>query len=158
MDYSGVIERFYTAFAEGDTDSMVSLYHPDIVFRDPAFGELKGERVMNMWRMLNSRSKGQLRIRHENVRVSGSIGTAIWHAEYEYGPAKRPVSNHISARFEFQDGLIIKHTDDFDLWKWSSQALGLSGRLLGWSGFMKRKIQEKTNHLLDRYSMEQVKQ
>ena len=43
------------------------------------------------------------------------------------------------------DGKIIKHTDIFDLWEWSKQALGVSGYLLGWSGFMKNKIlfQEK---------------
>jgi hypothetical protein len=32
-----------------------------------------------------------------------------------------------SAQFYFQDGLIIRHTDDFDIWKWSKQALGLTG-------------------------------
>jgi hypothetical protein len=41
---------------------------------------------------------------------------------------QRPVVNRISAQFYFQDGL-IRHTDDFDIWKWSKQALGLTGYL-----------------------------
>jgi hypothetical protein len=45
-----------------------------------------------------------------------------------------------SAQFYFQDGLIIRHTDDFDIWKWSKQALGLTGYLFGWTGFMQNKI------------------
>jgi hypothetical protein len=30
------------------------------------------------------------------------------------------VINRIRAEFFFKDGLIIRHTDDFDIWKWSS--------------------------------------
>jgi hypothetical protein len=52
----------------------------------------------------------------------------------------------ISAQFYFQDGLIIRHTDDFDIWKWSKQALGLTGYLFGWTGFMQNKIH--TNAIL----------
>jgi hypothetical protein len=51
-----------------------------------------------------------------------------------------------SAQFYFQDGLIIRHTDDFDIWKWSKQALGLTGYLFGWTGFMQNKIH--TNAIL----------
>jgi hypothetical protein len=28
-----------------------------------------------------------------------------------------------------------KHTDDFDIWKWSKQAFSFTGYLLGWTGF-----------------------
>jgi hypothetical protein len=59
---------------------------------------------------------------------------------------QRPVVNRISAQFYFQDGLIIRHTDDFDIWKWSKQALGLTGYLFGWTGFMQNKIH--TNAIL----------
>jgi hypothetical protein len=59
---------------------------------------------------------------------------------------KTKVVNRISAQFYFQDGLIIRHTDDFDIWKWSKQALGLTGYLFGWTGFMQNKIH--TNAIL----------
>jgi hypothetical protein len=36
----------------------------------------------------------------------------------------------------------MRHTDDFDIWKWSKQALGIPGHLLGWTGYMQKKINE----------------
>ena len=37
----------------------------------------------------------------------------------------------ISTAYEFKDGKIIKHTDKFDFYRWSRQALGLMGWVLG---------------------------
>jgi hypothetical protein len=56
------------------------------------------------------------------------------------------VINRIRAEFFFKDGLIIRHTDDFDIWKWSKQALGIPGHLLGWTGYMQKKINENALH------------
>jgi hypothetical protein len=33
----------------------------------------------------------------------------------------------------FRDGKICEHHDSFDLWRWSRQALGFKGLLLGWT-------------------------
>jgi hypothetical protein len=55
------------------------------------------------------------------------------------------VINRIRAEFFFKDGLIMKHTDDFDIWK-SKQALGIPGHLLGWTGYMQKKINENALH------------
>jgi hypothetical protein len=49
------------------------------------------------------------------------------------------VTNKIGASFQFRDGLIYRHIDHFNVWKWCQQALGLSGLLLGWTGFLQRK-------------------
>lgn len=131
---------------------MASCYHDEIVFDDPAFGTLKGDDAKNMWRMLVERSKGQLHIEFSDVEANGNTGSANWRAEYPYGPKKRKVVNHITASFEFKEGMIVRHTDVFNLWKWTQQALGLSGYLLGWSPFMKNKIQASTNKLLKKYT------
>ena len=48
----------------------------------------------------------------------------------------------------FRDGKIIEHTDDFDLWKWSRQALGIKGWLLGWSEFVQKKIRNSAQDSL----------
>ena len=37
------------------------------------------------------------------------------------------------------------------MWKWSKQALGLPGFLLGWTPAMKKKIQENVNAKLDEF-------
>jgi hypothetical protein len=60
------------------------------------------------------------------------------------------VINIIQAHFHFQDGLIIKHTDDFDVWKWSKQALGIKEFYL-LTGYMQKKIHEKAISSLTRY-------
>ncbi|HNP76912.1 MAG TPA: hypothetical protein PKM91_06725, partial [Cyclobacteriaceae bacterium] len=39
-----------------------------------------------------------------------------------------------------EDGLIIQHKDSFDLWRWSGMALGLSGKLLGWTPMIQNRI------------------
>lgn len=131
---------------------MVSHYGPEIIFQDPAFGELKGEDARNMWRMLIERSKGSLKITFNSVKADDRTGKANWIAEYTFAQTGRHVINKIAAEFEFQNGKIIRHTDYFDLWKWSRQALGWKGYLLGWTSFMQKKIQKQTNGLLRKYS------
>lgn len=151
MSNEALIRQFYQSFSEGNADGMVACYHDDIVFTDPAFGTLKGDKAKAMWRMLLSRSDSKPQIQFKNVAADSKFGKASWIANYNYGPNKRAVENHVAATFEFKGGKIIKHTDDFDLWKWSQQALGVSGYLLGWSSFMKNQIQKKTNGLLGRF-------
>jgi hypothetical protein len=36
------------------------------------------------------------------------------------------------------------------IWKWSKQALGIPGHLLGWTGYMQKKINENALHSLKR--------
>lgn len=157
MDHEQLIETFYHSFANKDAETMISCYHDDIVFEDPAFGVLKGDDAKNMWRMLIARGSASTIIKHENAHTDENEGFANWTAEYEYGPKKRKVINHITAHFIFKEGKIIQHTDQFDLWKWTQQALGFSGYLLGWSAFMKKSIQKKTNGLLKKFSEEKNK-
>ncbi|MDX6182850.1 nuclear transport factor 2 family protein [Flavobacterium sp. Fl-77] len=138
-----LISKFYTAFANADAKTMCECYHPKVHFIDPAFGLLKEEQVSDMWKMLILRSKGNLKIEFSNVKADEFSGTANWVATYNFTKTNRNVINKISAEFIFQDGLIIKHVDQFDLWKWSKQAFGPTGYLLGWTGFFQKKIQEQ---------------
>ena len=151
MTNSELISHFYTAFINGNAEEMVSCYNDDIVFADPAFGTLKGEDAKNMWRMLVERSKGDIKITFNNVKANDKTGSAHWEAHYTFTQTGRPVINKISAQFEFKDGKIIKHTDTFDLWTWSKQALGFKGYLLGWSSFMQKQINKQTAALLKAY-------
>lgn len=150
MTNAQIIEAFYEAFARGDAEAMNACYHDDIAFEDPAFGPLKGERAKAMWEMLLS-SGASPKISFSDVQASGDTGSAKWVAEYAFGPQKRPVVNKIVASFVFADGKIIKHTDDFDLWKWSSQALGMPGKLLGWSPIIRNKVRKTVHERLDKF-------
>jgi len=145
------ITKFYTAFANADAEQMCDCYHANVQFRDPAFGLLKGEEVSQMWKMPIERSKGNIKIDFSQVKANEHLGSAFWIAKYNFSKTNRKIENSISAKFHFQDGLIIKHTDDFDIWKWSKQAFGLKGLLLGWTGFMQNKIQEQARMALTKY-------
>ena len=143
MNNQKTIEEFYQAFQNRDAEKMASLYHHDIIFRDPAFGELKGEHAGNMWRMLMSQADKNLTIRYSKVQADENRGSANWEADYLFSKTGRYVKNKIKAEFEFKDGLIYRHTDYFNIWKWSQMALGPIGYVLGFTPFVKNKIRRQ---------------
>jgi ketosteroid isomerase-like protein len=150
-DNAEIIKHFYASFSEGNAEEMVSCYAPGILFEDPAFGQLKGDDAKNMWRMLVASSKGNIRITAEQIKADEKTGSAKWTAVYTFSQTGRKVVNKISAVFEFQNGLIVKHTDHFSMWNWARQALGWKGLLLGWTPMLSAKVQKQANALLKSY-------
>ena len=151
MDNASLITEFYTAFANRVYKRMTACYHNEVEFSDPAFGMLKGDQAKAMWQMLIERSEGKLKVVFNDVNTNGQTGSAHWEAFYEFSKTGRNVHNKIDARFEFKDGKIYRHYDHFNLWKWSQQALGASGFLLGYTSFFKNKLQKQTRKLLSDY-------
>ncbi|QXP62415.1 MULTISPECIES: nuclear transport factor 2 family protein [unclassified Polaribacter] len=149
MENKEIIKKFYTSFSNGNVTGMLECYHKDVVFKDAVFGRLEGDRAFKMWEMLLSNKKQDTTINFSNIEATAENGKANWVAEYLYGDKKRKVVNRVSADFRFKDGKIIQHFDTFDLWSWTKQAMGLPGYLLGWSSFMRNKIQQTTNNRLD---------
>lgn len=145
-----LITTFYTGLSELNAEKMIACYHDDILFEDPGFGKLKGERAKNMWRMLCKNAQN-FRIEFSEINVDDHTGSAHWEAWYSFSQTGRSVHNIIDAQFEFKEGKIIKHTDHFNLHRWASQALGWKGKLLGGTGFFKKKLHQKTNRLLDKF-------
>lgn len=145
-----LITSFYEALGRRDAESMIACYHKDVVFADPAFGELRGDRARNMWRMLCGRST-DLKVEVSNVKGQGGRGSAHWDAHYTFGSTGRHVLNRVDARFEFVQGKIIRHEDRFDLWRWARQALGPKGLLLGWLPPVQKAITAKANRGLDEF-------
>lgn len=151
MDNAGLITSFYVSFAKHDYEGMAACYHEEIEFHDPVFGTLKGLQVKAMWQMLLERSKGNLRIVFSEVKASGSAGSAHWEAFYPFSKTGRNVHNIIDATFEFKDGKIIKHHDHFNLYRWSRQAFGASGTLLGFTPFFQNKVRNTAKQSLKSY-------
>jgi ketosteroid isomerase-like protein len=153
MSPTEVANRFYAAFAAKDSATMVSCYAPDVRFSDPAFPDLDHRKVTSMWRMLVERGAANLVVSHNIVSAEGDRVVVRWDADYPFKSsptgAARPVHNEITATLEVRDGLIVKHTDVFDFWTWSRQALGMPGLLLGWSGFLRGKVQQTAGKQLD---------
>lgn len=136
-----LVERFYEAFASRDAGAMATCYHPEVHFQDEVF-DLKGGEASGMWRMLCANGK-DLRIVHSDIRTEGDAVLAHWEAHYTFSATGRRVHNVIEAKFRFADGKIIEHIDRFDFHNWSKQALGVSGLLLGWTSFLRAKVQAR---------------
>ena len=139
--------EFYNAFASKDLESMDKLYHPNLKFSDPAFGKLNREQALSMWKMLFTASQ-DLDVTFKVVASSEQNVRMEWLAKYSFGKNKRPIINRINADLEISDGLILIHTDSFNLHQWAKQALGFSGLLLGWTGYFKNKLQQQTSRRL----------
>jgi len=147
-----IVEKFYTALSNCDGPTMISCYHKDIIFEDPAFGTLKGERAKAMWLMLCESQNGKgFNVEFSAIKANDKSGSAHWEAIYNFSKTGRKVHNKIDAKFEFKDGLIIKHTDKFNLHKWAKQAMGIKGFFFGGMTFFKNKLQSQTNYTLDKY-------
>ncbi|MFY0650802.1 MAG: nuclear transport factor 2 family protein [Cyclobacteriaceae bacterium] len=145
-----IIRKFYDSFAKGDAEGMASCYHEKLKFQDPAFGVLNAQDAKAMWSMLLSRGRSP-EITYHDEWADDESGKVIWEARYEFGPQKRKVHNRISAKFKFENGLIIEHTDSFDFWRWSRMALGMPGLLLGWTPIIQNKVRKRVLGLLAKY-------
>ncbi len=134
-----VLTRFYTAFAQRDWSTMGACYADDARFSDPVFPDLDAAGVRGMWKMLLT-SGTDLRVTFKVVEESAQRGVCEWEAFYTFSRTGRKVHNIIRSEFELRDGLIVRQRDRFDFWRWSRQALGLSGVLLGWSPLVRNKV------------------
>lgn len=142
-----LIQRFYAAFAEGRGDAMAACYTADAHFSDPVFPNLNGREPGQMWRMLTGASD-DLRIELVEHEADDDTGTARWQAHYTFTQTGRPVMNDVRATFRFADGLIADHRDDFDFYRWSRQALGAPGLLLGWTPILRSQVRGKADERL----------
>lgn len=129
---------------------MHGCYHPEVHFSDPVFQNLKGGQAKAMWHMLLEAGK-DLEITFSDIKADDSRGQCKLDAHYTFSRTKRRVHNVISAEFQFQDGLIIRHADTFDLWRWSGMALGTVGKLLGWTPMIKGRIRKTASSSLAKF-------
>ena len=150
------LTRFYAAFAALDADAMGSCYSLDATFDDPAFS-LKGQHeIAGMWHMLCNAARGHgkqdWRLEASNLQADDHTGHAHWEAHYAFSATKRRVHNIVEADFTFTpEGLIASHHDRFDFWRWSRQALGMGGWVLGWAPFFNKQVRVQTRAALDRF-------
>ncbi len=140
-----LIDDFYTCFQKKDYAGMIGCYHPNVHFSDPVFTSLQGKQAGAMWHMLCERGQ-DMTLQFRDVQADGNHGQAHWEANYTFSTTGRHVLNIIDATFDFQDGKIIRHHDQFDLWKWTRMALGTSGIVLGWSPIVQTKVRNTAQH------------
>jgi hypothetical protein len=142
------IERLYAAMDARDGETMAACYAPQATFTDPVFVGLSDGEPGDMWRMLTVRS-ADLRVELREHDVDGAWGRAHWVAQYTFGQTGRQVVNDVRSEMRFDDaGLIVLQRDDFDFWRWSRQALGPVGLLLGWTPVLKHSVRDKARGAL----------
>jgi hypothetical protein len=150
------LTKFYTAFAVLDADAMANCYAEDATFDDPAFS-LKGKRnVAGMWHMLcaatRARNRQDWRLEFKDVKADSNTGQVHWEAHYRFSVSNRLIHNIIEASFTFTpEGLIATHKDTFDFWRWSRQALGFGGLVLGWAPYFRTQMRRQTQAALTKY-------
>ncbi len=150
MNQEETVDRFYKALARCDAETMADCYADNAEFSDPAFPRLNAEQVRGMWRMLCSRSK-DLRVEYVCRKLAHDHFQVQWDAWYTFSKTGRPVHNRIQADIRLQDGKIVVHRDSFSFWRWSIQALGLSGLLLGWSPLLRTAVRAEAGKALQTY-------
>jgi hypothetical protein len=146
------IECLYAALARLDGEAMQACYAADARFEDEVF-TLRGTRqIGGMWRMLCEATRARGRA-HWKIELSAvTAHSAHWDAHYLFSATGREVLNRIDAEFEFDaQGLITRQRDRFDFWRWSRQALGAPGLLLGWTPLLRRKVRRQAAANLERF-------
>ena len=151
--HSSLITSFYEAFQERDHAGMIACYHPSIHFSDPVFTDLHGNQAKAMWHMLCERGT-DLEVTFRDVEADEEEGRAHWEARYTFSNGSRPVHNVVDASFVFEDGLIVGHSDVFDLWRWTRMAIGSAGTALGWSGPFQNRVRSTAMRGLQKFMAE----
>lgn len=129
---------------------MIRCYHPEATFKDPVFELSSKKEIAGMWTMLCKRAR-QFEFNFDQVSADEERGKARLKAKYLFSQTNRMVHNNINASFKFKDGLIIEHVDSFNFWRWSRQALGFPGLLLGWSSFLQKKVQKQARKNMEAF-------
>ena len=98
--------------------------------------------------MMLSRGTG-MSVDFRDIEADDFTGRAHWTARYTMSSNGREVCNEIDALFRFEDGLIVRHHDEFDFRHWSRMALGKpTGLLLGWTPMFRKTIRDRAREAL----------
>lgn len=145
-----VIRKLYEGIRDKDPAAIRECYHPEATFDDPVF-DLQGASVPAMWHMLCEGGK-DMEVSYHSVRFDGrDTGAGQWEASYTFSLTGRRVHNRMRSTFRFKEGRIVAQKDRFDFWRWSRQALGLPGLLLGWTPFLRGRIRKRARGNLDKF-------
>ena len=150
------LAQFYSAFARLDPDTMAQCYAADASFDDEVFSLRGHAQVTGMWHMLcdatKARGRDVWKLAYSGISADANSGQAHWEADYRFSATGRMVHNEIDGRFSFNpQGLMATHSDRFDFWAWSRQALGPPGLLLGWTPLLRNKVRASAAANLQRY-------
>ena len=125
-DAAYVADKLYNAFAKHDSATMTELYAESEapVFSDPIFQNLNTREVRGMWQMLVAAGH-DLTLSYQIESSTETQAIVAWRAEYTYSGTGNKVVNEVRSTLTIRDGKIVAQRDDFDLCRWTRQALGM---------------------------------
>ncbi|WP_051418467.1 nuclear transport factor 2 family protein [Mesoplasma seiffertii] len=148
MGKQEILDSFYTAFKNGDSEKMNSLYSKKVTFNDAIFENLNYKQVTNMWTsLLATKEQSQFVVDFEIKNLNEEI-FVVWTATYLFGPKRRKVVNVVESRMTIQDEKIIVHTDSFDFYNWAKQAIGGPAIIFGKQKWFQKKVAAKAMNKL----------
>jgi SnoaL-like domain len=147
----GVAERFYEAFMVRDFYTMGLLYASHASFSDPVFPRLTAQGARLMWQMLLSEAE-DLEIDVKILEDTPDRARVDWTARYTFTPTKRVVVNRVHTEMVIAAGKIVQQVDSFSLWRWSGQALGWKGWLLGFTPIVQDKVRGQAARSLKEFA------
>jgi ketosteroid isomerase-like protein len=122
-----LLQRLFTSLDQHDHAAMADCYHREATFRDIAF-DLSGKKEIHaMWHMI---CEGDIRTKFAIVDANNSSGRVNVVDDYTFTATGRKVHNIIDSRFQFRDGVIVKHEDFCDARQWAAMAVGGVGGFL----------------------------
>ena len=145
-----LVKKLYEGLKNLDSHQMNSCYHSQATFEDPVFGKLDAKETKAMWQMLCSRAK-DFSLEIDKIECDSEKGKGSLVAKYTFSPTGRRVENHIESEFTFKNGKILEQRDHFSLWKWTRQAVGVSGWLFGWLPNFRSKKKKKVKRGLHQF-------
>lgn len=147
MNSKEIAIKFYDAFSVANIDVLKQLYDKKLIFNDNIFVNLDYNETISMWSSLLVGNKN-MSIKYEIKKYSEKYVEVEWIADYLFTSTNRNVKNIILAKMEIDQGKIINHKDNFDFYKWSQMAFGITGVLIGWTSFFKNKVRTEAYNKL----------
>ena len=147
MNSKEIAIKFYDAFSAANIEVLKQLYDKKLIFNDNIFVNLDYNETISMWSSLLVGNKN-MSIKYEIKKYSEKYVEVEWIADYLFTSTNRNVKNIILAKMEIDQGKIINHTDNFDFYKWSQMAFGITGVLIGWTSFFKNKVRTEAYNKL----------
>jgi len=147
IENKNVITGLYNAYKERNPELMASFYTEDASFKDEIFGEVTGQEIPKVWEVVHSTTSNFYLYFHI-VNVNKNLATVNSQLSYTFKHTGRKIDISITSIFRFENGKIRHQVDEYSLWKWASQAFGVSGFLLGWNPKFKNKIRQSAQNTI----------
>jgi hypothetical protein len=147
--HESLVRQLFAALAARRPEDAAACYHPEVFYSEPLHPRLRGESVIDLWRMRLAPGE-PYDIRLDEASGGGDGAAARWTVRTRV--RGREVEIHGRSLFAFREGRISRHYDHYSLWRWSAQALGPAGAAFGWLGPVRWALRTRARRALERFS------